>query len=71
MHQKIDDEESYKNDLYCFNAMKTNRNCIRKNLLLTIRKGVDGKTKFTIGIDGDAYVLDNNKILKIQQNKNW
>ncbi|MCU5773979.1 DUF943 family protein [Erwiniaceae bacterium BAC15a-03b] len=67
----INFERNYKKDLYCFGDMKADKNCIEKNLLLTIRKGVDGKTIFTIGINGETYVLNGDEIVKVQKNKNW
>lgn len=52
-------KKNYKKDLYCFDDMKTEDNCIEKNLLFTIRKSLDGNVTFEVGYDDSSYQLSN------------
>ncbi len=58
-------KEEEKHDRRCFDDMKTNKNCIDKNLLLSIKRIKYGNTLFIV-YDGDNYRLEENgDIIKI------
>lgn len=54
--------EGYKEDKYdrrCFDDMKTNKNCIEKNIIFTIENDKNKRINFTM-YDGDDYRLNEN-----------
>ncbi|UNK26979.1 DUF943 family protein [Serratia plymuthica] len=58
-------KEEGKHDRRCFDDIKTNKNCIDKNLLLSIKRIKYGDTLFIV-YDGDNYRLEKNgEIIKI------
>lgn len=48
-------------DLFCFSDMKTRKNCIEKNMVLSIDNNIEGTVIFTT--DNDAYTLKDGKIV--------
>ncbi len=48
-------------DLFCFSDMKTKKNCIEKNMVLSIDNARDGTVIFTT--DKDAYTLKDGKMI--------
>jgi len=48
-------------DLFCFSDMKTKKNCIEKNMVLSIDNARDGTVIFTT--DNDAYTLKDGKMI--------
>jgi len=58
-----DFKDGYKEDafdLFCFSDMKTRKNCIDKNVVLSVDNAIDGTVFFTT--DNDTYTLKDGKI---------
>ncbi|WON77164.1 DUF943 family protein [Serratia sp. UGAL515B_01] len=59
-------KEEGKYDRRCFNDMKTNKNCIEKNIIFTVSNDKRNRVDFTI-YDGDDYRMnENGDIIKIK-----
>ncbi|WP_172462252.1 DUF943 family protein [Pseudescherichia vulneris] len=59
-----DFKDGYKEDafdLFCFSDMKTRKNCIDKNVVLSVDNAIDGTVFFTT--DDDTYTLKDGKIV--------
>jgi len=59
-----DFDDGYKEDafdLFCFNDMKTKKNCIEKNVVFRVDNARDGTVIFTT--DNDAYTLKDGKMI--------
>ncbi len=59
-------KEEGKYDRRCFDDMKTSKNCIDKNSLLTVRNTPDNRVFFIV--DNGKYLLqENNKVIKVRE----
>ncbi|QKJ88895.1 Enterobacterial putative membrane protein [Paramixta manurensis] len=58
-------KELGKYDRLCFDKMKTSKNCIDKNWVMTIRSSVNGKIWYDV--DESTYIEKNGKFLEVKE----